>query len=136
MKLFCEFDNRQFGSYDVILHASEPEMKAILAHFGKPDAVPDILPARWSKTHEDLYLFFIDSKAHVITPVWSFNYAYGHLYYGPGPVGEILPDFTLNLSEYTFRRFTAVDEWEIKMGNLPRDRWPDKTPVVRGHELF
>ena len=125
MKLFYEFDNRQFGSYDVILHASEPEMKAILAHFGKPDAVPDIIPARRSKTHEDLYLFFIDSKARVITPVWSLNYAYGHMYNGYGPVGEILPDFTLTLSEYTFRMFTVVDEWKIKEENLTRDQWPD-----------
>ncbi len=136
MKLFYEFENRQFGSYDVILHASEQDMKEILEHFGQTNAVPDILPARRSNNHEDLYLFFIDSKAHVITPVWSLNYAYGHMYYGPGPVGELLPDFTLDLSKYTFRMFTAVDERKITVGNLPRDQWPDKNPVVRGKPLF
>ena len=134
MKLFFEFNNRQFGDYDIILHASEDDMKEILNHFEKADAVPDILSAKWSRHHEDLYLFFIDSKARIITPVWSFNYAYGHMYY-ESPVGEKLPDFSMDLNNYSFRMFSKVDEQHIERGNLPRDMWPDKHPVFRGKDI-
>lgn len=134
MKLFCEFDNSAFGSYDVILHASENEMREILDHFGEPDAVPDLIPAKSSKTGEDLYLFFIDSKAREITPVWSFNYAYGRMYNGYGPVGSDLPDFELNLDDYSFRMFTPMEEKQISGKDLPRDEWPDRKPVFRGRD--
>ena len=132
MKLFSEFDNECFGGYDVILHASETDMREILAHFNQPDAVPDMIPAKWSKYKEDLYLFFINTLTNEITPMWSYNYAYGSLYNGYGPVGKDLPDFNLDLDSSTFRMFTPLEEMQIERNNTPRDQWPDKNPVFRG----
>ncbi len=131
MKLFCEFDNHNFGTYDVILHASEAEMRVILDHFGEPDAIPDVIPAERCKYKEDLYLFLADSAEHVITPLWSVNYAYGHMYNGYGPVGADLPDFEMDLSRYSFRMFTPVDERQIKENGLPREEWPDRQAAER-----
>ncbi len=129
MLYFCKFDNPNIGNYDVILHASEDEMTRILEHFGVPWAVPDCFPAEYNKFKTDLYMFFIDSGEHEIVPVWSFNYAYGHQYNGYGPVGEDLPDFTLDLDEYLFISLTPMEERKIREENLGMNEWPDRTRI-------
>ena len=129
MLYFCEFNNTRIGDYDVILQASEDEMKKILDHFDMSWAVPDCLPAEYNKFKTDLYMFFINSKTHKIVPVWNINYAYGHLYNGYGPVGEDLPDFSLNLDDYSFILFTPMEENEIQRNNLDIKDWPEKTRI-------
>ena len=129
MLYFCEFDNTRIGDYDVILHASEDEMKKILDHFDMSWAVPDCLPAEYNKFKTDLYMFFINSKEREIVPVWSVNYAYGHMYNGYGPVGEDLPDFSLNLDDYSFILFTPMEENEIQRKKLVIKDWPERTRI-------
>ena len=129
MLYFCEFDNTRIGDYDVILHASEDEMKKILDHFDMSWAVPDCFPAERNKFKTDLYMFFINSKTHEIVPVWNINYAYGHMYNGYGPVGEDLPDFSLDLDEYSFNLLTSFEEEEIRKENIDIKDWPDRTRI-------
>ena len=129
MLYFYEFDNKRIGDYDVILHATEDEMKKILDHFDVQWAVPDCLPAEYNKMKTDLYLYFINSGKHEIVPVWSINYAYGHLYNGDGPVGEELPDFSMDLGEYSFTPFTPMEEEKMLKENLDRNEWPGRTRV-------
>ena len=125
MLYFCEFDNKRIGDYDVILHADKDEMEKILSHFGTGWAVPDCFPAEYNKFKQDLYMFFINSIEHEITPVWSVNYVYGHLYNGDGPVGSDLPDFSLNLDEYIFTDFTLMEKDEMQRKNIDAKDWPD-----------
>ena len=129
MLYFCECDNTRIGDYDVILHASEDEMKKILDHFDMSWAVPDCFPAEYNKFKTDLYMFFINSKEREIVPVWSVNYAYGHMYNGYGPVGEDLPDFSLNLDDYSFILFTPMEENEIQRKKLVIKDWPERTRI-------
>ncbi len=129
MLYFCEFDNTRIGDYDVILHASEDEMKKILDHFDMSWAVPDCFPAERNKFKTDLYMFFINSKTHEIVPVWNINYSYGHMYNGFGPVGEDLPDFSLDLDEYSFNPITSFEKEEIRKENIDIKDWPDRTRI-------
>ena len=129
MLYFCEFDNTRIGDYDVILHASEDEMKKILDHFDMSWAVPDCLPAEYNKFKTDLYLFFINSKTHEIVPVWNINYVYGRQYNGYGPVGEDLLDFSLNPDDYSFILFVPMEESEIQRNNLDIKDWPERTRI-------
>ena len=129
MLYFCEFDNKRIGDYDVILHASEDEMKKILDHFDMSSAVPDCLPAEYNKFKTDLYMFFLNSKKHEIVPVWSFNYIYGHMYGGYGPVGEDLPDFSFDLDDCSFSMLTPWEEEKIRRDKIDIKDWMDRTRI-------
>lgn len=129
MLYFCEFDNTRIGDYDVVLHASEDEMKKILDHFDMSWAVPDCFPAECNKFKIDLSMFFINSKQHEIVPVWAINYVYGHLYGGYGPVGEDLPEFSLILDDYTFSIFTPWEEEKIKRDKIDIQDWLERTRI-------
>lgn len=134
MLYFCEFDNKRIGDYDVILHTSEDEMKKILAHFDISWAVPDCFPEEYNKFKIDLYMFFINSRAHKIVPVWNINYVYGHLYNGYGPVGEDLPDFSLDLDNYSFILLTSWEEEEIRREKIDIKDWIDRTRIFPNGE--
>lgn len=129
--IFNRFDNSDFGTYNVILHATIDEAEEIMKTYNC-NILPDYIPASYSETNEDLYLFFIDDKEEIITPVWSFNYAYGRQYNAYLPVHEKLEDYKLDLSKYNFMYFT---KWDITRNEgEEREFWTDKRPVFRGKD--
>jgi len=91
--------------------------------------VPECLPADHNILKTDLYLFFINSKTHEIVPLWSINYAYGHMYSGAGPVGEELPDFSFDITDYSFKTFTPLKKEKIKRQNLDIKDWAERTRI-------
>lgn len=129
MKLFNEFENNVLGSYDIILHASKDEAKEIMTHFGYK-ILPDLLPGQDCKYHEDLYMFLIDSKNKVISPVWSHSYVYGSQYGGYPPVGYDLGEIEFNIEDYIMDYF---NKWDRKLIEYcERSAWPDITgPIYR-----